>query len=52
MENFLRIGNIIVLVLILALFYIALDHFDYLPWNKDTEAVGLWHQIMMLMAME
>lgn len=40
MENFLRIGNIIVLVLILALFYIALDHFDYLPWNKDTEEVG------------
>lgn len=40
MENFLRIGNIIVLVLILALFIIALNHFDYLPWNKDTEAVG------------
>ena len=31
MEKFLRFGNIIVLVLILVLVFIALDHFNYLP---------------------
>ncbi len=31
MEKFLRFGNVIVLVLILILGYIALDHFNYLP---------------------
>ena len=31
MKLFLRFGNVIVLLLILLLFYIALDHFGYLP---------------------
>ena len=39
MENFLRIGNIIVLALILALFIIALVHFDYLNFDTHDEVL-------------
>lgn len=39
MKKFLRIGNIIVIILILVLFYVALDHFNYLPSQifKDSD---------------
>lgn len=40
MQKFLRFGNIIVLILILALVFIALDHFGYLSFNANKEDIA------------